>query len=241
MGIQKINNDLFGIALMNFLNGEKRSVHIIEREDGYKEIFYNSMYFKNTFTPNEKILNKFVYGKILDAGCGAGRCILYFQKKGFKITGVDISKTAVKVCKARGCKSVLLKNILKDDLGENKYDTILLYGHNLGIAGKLKNVKPMLLNLKKSLKDGGRILINTLDVKETTNYEHLKYHTYKKKMREYIGEIKVRFEVNNQKSKWFYWLHLEPNILSEIASECEMKSEIVGKFGSDYAIVLFNK
>lgn len=237
----RMKEDIFGNALLQYWDGDKKSVHTIIREDGYKEVFNNSEYFKKTFTTNEKILNKFVYGKILDAGCGAGRCILCFQNRGFKITGADVSKNAVKVCRARDCKSVMKKDILKDDLGLNKYDTILLYGHNIGIAGKLKNVKPMLLNLKRSLKGGGRILINTLDVKETTNPDHLLYHKYKKQNGKYIGEIKIRIEANGEKSKWFYWLHLEPKKLIEIASECKMKSEIVGKSGSDYAIVLFKK
>lgn len=239
--MNRVKEDIFGNALLQYWEGDKKSVHTIIREDGYKEVFKNSEYFKKTFTDNEKILNKFAYGKILDAGCGAGRCILYFQNKGFKITGADISKNAVKVCKARDCNSVLRKDILKDDLGRNKYDTILLYGHNIGIAGKLKNVKPMLLNLKRSLKDGGRILINTLDVKETTNPDHLLYHKYKKQSGNYIGEIKIQIEANGEKSKWFYWLHLEPGELMKIADECKMRFEIFGKSGSDYAIVLFKK
>jgi len=38
--------------------------------------------------------------EILDAGCGTGGLLLYFQKKGFKnLRGFDISNFAVSACK----------------------------------------------------------------------------------------------------------------------------------------------
>ena len=34
-------------------------------------------------------------GKILEAGCGAGRIVRYYHNKGYKITGFDYIKTAI--------------------------------------------------------------------------------------------------------------------------------------------------
>ena len=50
-------------------------------------------------------------GRVLDAGCGVGRHVLFFQEQGLKAHGIDISDEAVKVgnvwLKSKGLKPTL--------------------------------------------------------------------------------------------------------------------------------------
>src|SRR3989344_9680523 len=50
-------------------------------------------------------LNKFISlligKKILDAGCGSGRDLQYFNEEGLDVTGIDISKGMLRECKRR--------------------------------------------------------------------------------------------------------------------------------------------
>jgi SAM-dependent methyltransferase len=39
------------------------------------------------------------HGKIIDLGCGVGNYVIWFAKKGYKITGIDISKNAIEIAR----------------------------------------------------------------------------------------------------------------------------------------------
>lgn len=61
--------------------------------------------FENIFSRRVKEVNKFIKkGKILEVGCSTGLMLSLFQKKGFDITGVEISKKAAEIAKERGVK-----------------------------------------------------------------------------------------------------------------------------------------
>ena len=78
--------------------------------------YWNKFYKKKSITA-ESTFAKFTYKKIinkkstlLDIGCGNGRDSYYFNRKGLKVTGIDISQLSF-VSKA---KSVLDASIKKD-------------------------------------------------------------------------------------------------------------------------------
>ncbi|HDO42228.1 MAG TPA: methyltransferase domain-containing protein [Candidatus Bathyarchaeota archaeon] len=57
---------------------------------------------------------KFIRGRVLDIGCGAGRHSIYLQNKGFNVIGIDISPLAIKVCRLRGLKKAEIICLLKN-------------------------------------------------------------------------------------------------------------------------------
>jgi len=90
---------------------------------------------------------------ILDIGCGNGRDSFFFSKKGFKVTGIDISKKAIQKNSKYKIKNIKFKrfNIGKNQLRE-KYDIIYcrFFLHAID-----KNLENSLINLiKKSKKKG---------------------------------------------------------------------------------------
>ena len=68
----------------------------------------------NDFThgPLITILNRYVSEneKILDLGCGTGSIDFYLASKGFRVTGIDISKRAIESCKQNANQLGLEKN-----------------------------------------------------------------------------------------------------------------------------------
>ena len=104
----KDSQDAYGHLVYDRLMG-KDALEIVEREDGFINVnpqcgprYYLSQF--NYWGPHEKKALRYVKGRILDIGCGAGRIALYLQKKGFDALGVDISPLAIRVCKLRGLK-----------------------------------------------------------------------------------------------------------------------------------------
>lgn len=64
-------------------------------------------FFTRKMQEKEYIIRKYLHPKekysLLDVGCGEGRTLLYFKKKGYNVTGIDYSKYAVE----HNCPQVL--------------------------------------------------------------------------------------------------------------------------------------
>jgi len=108
----KPDRDAQGRQLLAQLNSGIPTSEIIEREDGYIDPGSEpGSYFRkyNEWEPLERRAIRAVRGRVLDIGCGAGRHALYLQQRGFDVTGIDASSGAVKVCKARGLRKVLVR------------------------------------------------------------------------------------------------------------------------------------
>ena len=54
--------------------------------------------------------------KTIDLGCGTGKYAIYLASKGFDVTGVDISPTAIKIAKENAKKKNVKCNFLIDDV-----------------------------------------------------------------------------------------------------------------------------
>ena len=85
--------------------------------------YWNKFYKKIPYM-NESTFAKFSYkkiqnknSKILDIGCGNGRDAYYFNKKGFEVTGIDISQKAIKKNSQIKIKNLVFK---KFDVGKDK-------------------------------------------------------------------------------------------------------------------------
>ena len=69
-----------------------------------KIISYWNSYYNKKIKFKESSFARFVFKfisgskkkKLIDIGCGNGRDSIFFSKKGYTVTGIDISKTAIK-------------------------------------------------------------------------------------------------------------------------------------------------
>ncbi|WP_261511469.1 class I SAM-dependent methyltransferase [Chryseobacterium paludis] len=103
------------------------------------------------------------HGKILDIGAGAGSHTLYLQnERNLDVVALDISPKSVEVCKLRGIKNAVCKNML--DFTEGTFGTVLLLMNGTGIFGSLAEIDTYLQKLRSLLNDNGQILIDSTDI-----------------------------------------------------------------------------
>lgn len=120
------------------------------------------------------------FNKFLDLGCGLGRHSIYFAKKGFYVTSVDLSDYGVNHLKKWAADEKLKINInvcdmLKLPFEEETFDCIMAYNviYHTDTEGFIKALK----EIKRVLKSKGELFI-TLISKNTWSYE--KAHNYKR-------------------------------------------------------------
>lgn len=229
--------DVFGKALLGYWEGNHKTPHFIRRDDGFLDETSTHDYFRTALSPSEKLILKYACGKILDVGCGAGRALIYFQKKNLDVYGIDFSPLAVRVCKDRGLRAEI-KDIFTMRR-PNSFDTVVLFGNNIGIGGDLRGAEKLLKKLYSLTKKGGHLLMTSIDVSKTKNPDHLAYHRLNLKKKKYIGEVKIRIEYKKQIGSYFKWIHIDPDTLQALAKKTKWKVVYLKKseYGQ-YAAVL---
>ena len=126
--------DAFGHLLTDLLAGH-RVVEVVERDDGCvftgKPDYYLAPF--RSWWPQERRAMRFVRGRVLDFGCGAGRVGLHLQSRGHEVVGIDVSPLAVEVARQRGLADARLGTLDSAVRAGERFDTILLLGNNLGL------------------------------------------------------------------------------------------------------------
>ena len=83
-------------------NQREAIISVKKKYNQAEEVIYHRNTVKEGLEEWEQyFLNKYMRGKgkVLNIGCGAGREAINFAKKGFKVTGIDISENMIKVAK----------------------------------------------------------------------------------------------------------------------------------------------
>ena len=96
--------DLFGQAILDYQTHNAPEDLVTETnisEADTMSVAYLFRDYKGMPSLEKKAL-QLAKGKILDVGCGAGSHSLYLQNKGFEVTAIDISPSAVAACRLRG-------------------------------------------------------------------------------------------------------------------------------------------
>lgn len=217
----------FGLALKEFYNGNKEAKVIFYRDDGFKEDHYVSNYFRTgkEFSSLEKHAISKCRGNVLDIGAGVGPHALELQNLGFVVLAIDISTHACDIMKKRGISNVRHGSVY--DLKEEKFDTILLMGRSIGFVEDLQGLKKFFKCCKTLLNPEGFILLDSLDVRITTNSDHLSYHERNRHLGHYFGEIRLHMEYKGLLGEKFQLLFIDPQTLKNIASKNNFECEIV--------------
>ncbi|MDC7124287.1 MAG: class I SAM-dependent methyltransferase, partial [Spirochaetales bacterium] len=107
---------------------------------------------------------------ILDACCGSARHSVEFAKKGFNVTGVDITEAYLKEARENIKNAGVNVDLVKDDVRKFKkpssYDFAMNYYTSFGYFDDPEDDLTFCKNICDSLKKGGSFLIDTIG-KET--------------------------------------------------------------------------
>jgi SAM-dependent methyltransferase/RimJ/RimL family protein N-acetyltransferase len=155
-----------------------RSYAVSEKENEWETFFdhHAAVYMENVFTKNTEAEVDFILGElalpkgahILDVGCGAGRHAVELAKRGFEVTGVDISTgmltKAKEAAATAGVDITLVHSDAADYKPDQRYDAVLcLCEGAFGLLGSgddpFEHELSILRNINSALKDGARTLL----------------------------------------------------------------------------------
>ena len=196
----------------------KKTCEIIERDDGYIDSTTPAEYlldFKK-WNRRQRAAMKFVGGRVLDVGCGAGRCCLYLQSRGQQVVGIDVSPLAIKTCRNRGVKRAHLLPFNQIHRGLGLFDTILMMGNNFGLFANRQRARWLLRRLSTITTPNARIVAESNNIYETKNPDHLRYHQFNRRRGRMAGQLRFRWRYGAYCSPWFDYLMVSPEEMKEI-------------------------
>ncbi|MHB1830576.1 MAG: class I SAM-dependent methyltransferase [Candidatus Micrarchaeaceae archaeon] len=219
--MQKINanQDAHGQVILSYFK-KQHSFDVVERNDGYINIDAGAdMYFSEypNWRNHEKEAIKHAKGRCLDIGCGAGRVLLYLQRKGFKPTGIDSSPIAVKVCRLRGAKDARSMDI--EDIGKfskGSFNSIIMFGNNFGLFGSRIKAKRLLNKLRNITSEDAVIIAESRDPYLTDNPIHFKYHQRNRKLGRMPGQLRIRVRFQQYATNWYDYLYASKREMDEL-------------------------
>jgi SAM-dependent methyltransferase len=219
--------EVHGAALWAFFEGETGAEQIVRTEAG-RETRVPVRHFFHTPPEFRTLVNAALArcaGRVLDAGAGSGLHALALQEMGLTVTAVDISPQAVEIMRRRGVRDVHCADILSYEGGP--FDTLLMLGHGLGIMESLAGLDRFLARAPRLVSSRGQMLVDSLDVRVTTDPENLAYHEANRRAGRYIGEIRIQLEYAGRSGPYFGWLHLDAETLAEHAAAYGWKCEVI--------------
>ena len=154
-------------------------------------------------------------GSVLDMCSGDGTNSIYLASKGFKVYGVDISPTAVKIAKARCAEkkqhcNYFAGNVLTKRLNK-KFDFIFDRGcfHHISKKDKPRYVKRLYALLKK----GGKVYVQCFSDKNPPFWKNLSKKDIYKYFSGYFNIIYIKEAVHAEPGtgwkRYFYCVFME--------------------------------
>ncbi len=122
--------------------------------DTFNEDTSNSRTTNNTI---EKILRKYRVKTVLDLTCGTGSQIFWLAKRGYQVTGSDISPGMLKIAKRKGLIEKSHIRLLQGDMRTIKigtFDAVITIFNAIGHLTK-SGFEKTIRNIHKNLNDGG--------------------------------------------------------------------------------------
>jgi len=202
------SQDTLGHCFEDYLKGTA-DTYVLELDDGRIELYSLKNFFSTYkhWPSTERKAMRYVRGRVLDIGCGAGRHALFLQEKGHKVVGIDQSPLAIQVCKQRGVKDARLLAATQIDSSLGTFDTFIMFGGNFGLVGSIKGARQILRRLSRIASDHARILANTRDPYHPPDDPYwLEYHEINRQKGRMAGQNRMRVRYLGFTSPWFDWL-----------------------------------
>jgi len=199
------------------------SLEVLEREDGFTQVGAGPDVYLSRFSgwpAAERKSIRYIDGRVMDVGCGAGRVALELQNRGVEVVGLDASPLAAKAAKIRGVNEVWSMPIEDLDSRIETFDSIVLFGNNFGIFETPTRARRLLVQLAKWTKPGARIFAESTNAYcgGAPSFDRSYYHRNKARGLS-PGQVKLRYHYGHFVGPWFRWLYV---------SRSEMRTILVG-------------
>jgi len=202
--------DAYGQAMLDHFRG-KEAWEIVERDDGFFMISAGpELYFApiENWREAERKVMKYVRGRVLDIGCGAGRVALQLQGLGHEVVGIDLSPAAIETCRLRGVADARVMSIDDVDSSLGTFDTIVMLGGNLGLLGNRERGRGILTKLADTTSDEALILGASRDRTESTDPDIVDYFSKNLMQGRLSGQGRIRIRYRKYVTPWFDFLRM---------------------------------
>ncbi|MGH2662697.1 MAG: class I SAM-dependent methyltransferase [Actinomycetota bacterium] len=214
----KESQDAYGQAMLDHLQG-REAWEIVERDDGYVSLGAGpKLYFAEfrNWRPVERKAMRFVRGRVLDIGCGAGRVLLHLQGRGMEVVGIDNSPAAIRTCRLRGAKAAKVMSVGQIGPRLGTFDTILMLGGNLGLFGTPERARRILSRLHRVTTTKGRIIGASRDRTKDQDPEMRRYVQRNRRLGRLSGQSRIRIRYRHHVTPWFDYFRITPGELAEL-------------------------
>jgi ubiquinone/menaquinone biosynthesis C-methylase UbiE len=136
-----------------------------QKKGNFLELYKNEEFIKGIASEVENCLKK--GDSVLDLGCGDGIKTSRIAKKGFKVVGIDTSRTAIDKAKQNFQDlTFVVKDVVDENLpfGTNTFDAVTA----ISLLEYIKNKKEFLKEVKRVLKSNGILITITPNSKSPT-------------------------------------------------------------------------
>lgn len=139
-----------------------KPINEFKKYAAYYEYFYQDKDYLKESKYLERIFKKYGYKKvekILDLGCGIGDHSLLLAKKGYNLTGIDLSKKLINVARKKTSREkAKIKFIAKDARNLNlkkEFDAVISMFNVMGFQARDADFRGMVKTASNNLKKGG--------------------------------------------------------------------------------------
>ena len=216
-----------GLAIYDFHKtgkAKKLIVHSSMFDDD--EIPVTTLFRKFKDMPKlEQVALEKAEGRILDVGAGSGCHCVALAEMSKSCTAIDISGLSVEVMKEKGVDARCID--LFDESFVGQYDTILMLMNGTGIIGRLENMQKFFIRMKHLLAPGGRILIDSSDLRYL--FEEEDGSLMIDLADDYYGLVDFQMEYNKVLGEPFDWLYVDFDTLSLYAEQNGFKAEMIAE------------
>lgn len=215
--------DAYGQMLLAALDGEEHVVEVVERDDGFigASVMGPQLYFApfRRWPAHHRAAMRYVRGRVLDCGAGAGRVALHLQERGHEVVAIDNSPGAVEVCRRRGVRDTREAAFADVARSLGTFDTLVMLGNNLGLFGSPTRAKRLLRRLYRMTTDEARIIAESRDVSNAPGSDapwHAEYRRRNLERGRLPGQIRIRVRFRKAIGPWMDYPMVSPAELEEI-------------------------
>jgi SAM-dependent methyltransferase len=235
------NEDAYGRMIHDHFLG-RETVEIVERDDGWLATSGGPPNYFAEFRDwpaHQRKAARYVTGRVLDVGAGAGRWSLHLQKKKHEVVAIDVSPLAVKTCRMRGVRDARLLPITRVSPALGRFDTVVMMGNNFGLFGGRKRARWLLRRLKSLTNPGARIVAESNDPYKTKDPAHRRYHRLNRRRGRMAGQLRIRVRYRDAKTPWFDYLLVSRKEMEALLKDTGWRvKRYIDSDGSAYVAVI---
>jgi SAM-dependent methyltransferase len=142
--------------------------------------YYHILYENHNFEEAETFIDNLIRflqpnpgARILDLACGRGRHAYYLCKKGFQVTGIDLSPQSIYIANRLACRNLDFQVAdMRETYKTNAFDFIFNFFTSFGYFDHEDDNLKILKAIHAGLKEDGRVMIDFMNTQNAL--KHLK-------------------------------------------------------------------